>query len=66
MHSKLQSIQTVKYLKFTDNNQKRKKGKEKYNHFTENITLSPTETIRIAQSPENTIGIISSLLFRQT
>lgn len=54
------------YRQQSKKKKRRKKGKEKYNHFTENITLSPTETIRIAQSPENTIGIISSLLFRQT
>lgn len=48
MHSKFQSIQTVQYLKFTDSIQKRKKGekkgKEKFNHFTKSIILSPTES----------------------
>lgn len=46
----LLSIQTVKYPKFTDSIQKRKKkkkGKEQYNHFTENIILSPTESCTI-------------------
>lgn len=38
MHSKLQSIQTVKYLKFTDNNQKRKKEEKKEKR---NTTILP-------------------------
>lgn len=49
IHSKLQSIQTEKYLKFTVSikKKKKKKGKEKYDHFTQNTIPSPTESCTI-------------------